>query len=202
MPRPPGFQRDDVLLRATEVFWSRGYGATSVCDLVEATGLKPGSIYAAFGSKKGLFLEVLDHYHNDHLRAVDQAFAGAPSSLAAIETLFRQTADATLKATGSRGCLAVNTLLELAQHDDDIARNLQNGSERLRRRLEERLASARANGELCAAANPEALSAFLMNNLWGMRVLCKSNPTATALDGIVHGVLAAITASRSARLHS
>ena len=202
MPRPPGFQRDDVLLRATEVFWNRGYGATSVCDLVKATGLKPGSIYAAFGSKKGLFLEVLDHYHSEHLRVVDQAFAGAASPLAAIETLFRQTANAALKASGSRGCLAVNALLELAQHDEDIARTLQNGNERLRRRLEERLASARANGELGATASPEALSAFLMNNLWGMRVLCKAKPTAAALDGIVHGVLAAISASSSGRMHN
>lgn len=200
MPRPPGFQRDDVVLRATEVFWHRGYGATSVCDLVKATGLKPGSLYAAFGSKKGLFLEVLDHYHSDYLRAVDEEFARAASSLAAIESLFRQTADASLKAQGSRGCLAVNALLELAQHDEDIAHNLQQGSERLRRRLKERLTIAQTNGELRAAANPDELSAFLINNLWGMRVLCKSKPTATALDGIVHGVLAAISASSANRI--
>ena len=64
MPRPPGYQRSTVLGRATELFWRRGYGATSVADLVTATGLKPGSLYAAFGSKKGLFLEVLAQYNS------------------------------------------------------------------------------------------------------------------------------------------
>lgn len=201
MPRPPGFERDDVLQRATEVFWRRGYGATSVSDLVTATGLKPGSIYAAFGSKKGLFLEVLEQYHCDFLHAVDQLLAAADSPLRAVETLFRDVAAKTLDDADARGCLAVNALLEMAHHDEDVVSNLQQGNERLRKKLEGLLDAAKANGELDNSADTVQLSAFLLNNLWGMRVLCKSRPTAAALDGIVNGVLSAIAAAGAARTH-
>ncbi len=59
MPRTPEYDRSHVVDQAMAVFWERGYGKTSICDLVAATGLKPGSLYAAFGSKKGIYLEVL-----------------------------------------------------------------------------------------------------------------------------------------------
>ena len=199
MPRPPGFERDDVLQRATEVFWRCGYGATSVSDLVTATGLKPGSIYAAFGSKKGLFLEVLEQYHCDFLRAVDQLLATADSPLQAVETLFRDVAAKTLDDADARGCLAVNALLEMAPHDEDVVSNLQQGNERLRKKLEGLLDAAKANGEVDNSADTAQLSAFLLNNLWGMRVLCKSRPTAAALDGIVNGVLSALSAAGTDR---
>ncbi len=70
MPRTPEYDRDQVIGQATAVFWERGYGQTSVCDLVAATGLQPGSLYAAFGSKKGVFLEVLDHYNRQFLEKI------------------------------------------------------------------------------------------------------------------------------------
>ena len=63
MPRHAEFDRDNVIDQATSVFWERGYAKTSVGDLVSATGLQPGSLYAAFGNKKGLFLEVIDQYN-------------------------------------------------------------------------------------------------------------------------------------------
>jgi TetR/AcrR family transcriptional regulator, transcriptional repressor for nem operon len=201
MPRPPGFERDDVLQRATEVFWRRGYGATSVSDLVTATGLKPGSLYAAFGNKKGLFLEVLEQYHCDFLKSVDELLTGAPGPLRAIEMLFRDVAAKTLDDTDARGCLAVNTLLEMAHHDEDVVSNLQNGNERLRTKLKGLLDAAQAEGALNQTADTSQLSAFLLNNLWGMRVLCKSRPTAAALDGIVNGVLSALSAAGADRTH-
>jgi TetR/AcrR family transcriptional repressor of nem operon len=61
MARPAEFDRNDVLNKAMDVFWRTGYTATSVSDLVHATNLKPGSLYAAFNSKRGLFLEVIDN---------------------------------------------------------------------------------------------------------------------------------------------
>jgi AcrR family transcriptional regulator len=62
MPRPAQFKRDEVVEKAMRAFWDHGYGATSLADLVEVTDLNPGSLYAAFQSKEGLFLAALDHY--------------------------------------------------------------------------------------------------------------------------------------------
>ena len=189
MPRPPGYERSAVLAHATDVFWTRGYGATSVSDLVAATGLKPGSLYAAFGSKKGLFLEVLNDYNARFLADVEQCIAAAPGPLAAVRELLRRSADATLGDVGRRGCLAVNALLEMAAHDEDIAGTLRRHNERLRRRLETLLGQARERGELQQGADPQELSVFVLNNLWGMRVLCKGNPSRAALDSIIAGVM-------------
>lgn len=193
MPRPPSYQRATVLEQATEVFWQRGYGATSVAELVAATGLRPGSLYAAFGSKKGLFLEVLDRYHEDYLREADACLDASRSPLTAIKELFDRTADAAAAEGGRRGCLAVNAMLEMAQHDAEIARLLSDQSTRLRKRLAAMLETARERGELGPGKDPELLSIFLLNNLWGMRVMCKSAPTRGSLQAIVDGVMSALT---------
>lgn len=189
MSRPPGYERQAVLNRATDVFWQRGYAATSVNHLVTATGLKPGSLYAAFGSKKGLFLEVLGDYNAAFLHDVEDCIATARGPLAAVRALLRRSADSTLGDSRRRGCLAVNALLEMAGHDEDIAQTLRAHNEKLRRRLEQLLADAREQGELEPERDPRALSAFVMNNLWGMRVLCKSEPSRAALDSIIDGVM-------------
>lgn len=194
MARPPGYEREDVLGKATDVFWQRGYGATSITDLVAATGLKPGSIYAAFGSKKGLFLEVLEEYHCGFMADLEASIEVAPSPLKAIEALLENVANDTLGNSGSRGCLAVNALLEMAEHDDEIAGRLRAQNERLRERLARLLRSARADGQLHQDKDPEQLSIFLLNNLWGMRVLCKGAPTRMCLESIVSGVMAGLTA--------
>lgn len=194
MARPPGYERSDVLNSATDVFWQRGYGATSISDLVAATGLKPGSIYAAFGSKKGLFLEVLEEYHGSFMASLEESIAAAPTPLKAIEALLQRMANDTLGNSGTRGCLAVNALLEMAEHDKEIAARLRADNAKLRQRLERLLRSARAEGELHQEKDPAQLADFLLNNLWGMRVLCKGAPTRVSLDSIVSGVMAGITA--------
>ena len=81
MPRHAEFDRDDVIHQATGVFWERGYAKTSVGDLVSATGLQPGSLYAAFQSKEDLFLASLDHYGAQSVARVEQALAQASSPL-------------------------------------------------------------------------------------------------------------------------
>lgn len=198
MARTPEFEREAVVQQAMAVFWERGYGQTSVGDLVNATGLNPGSLYAAFGSKKGLFLEVLERYNAAFLVDLDDCLSSSPSPLAALRRLLRRMADTSLGDAGRRGCLAVNALLEMAEHDADIATALRRHNETLRARLAAVLERALADGELDPGRDPDALAAFVLNNLWGMRVLCKSSPDRDALEGIIDGVMAALGAPPAA----
>ena len=62
MARPPQFDRSEILEKATQLFWEHGYRGASVSDLVKATGLLPGSIYASFGNKEGVFIACLEYY--------------------------------------------------------------------------------------------------------------------------------------------
>jgi len=194
MPRTPEYDRDQVISRATATFWERGYGQTSITHLVKSTGLQPGSLYAAFGSKKGVFLEVIDAYNHQFLeRFRHQCRRGTPS-LAAFRELLLDVVEQAASGEDRRGCLTVNALLEVSQHEPEIADRLRSHSERLQCEFAAFLHDLREAGELAAHHDPQALSLFLVNNLWGMRVMCKANPDRRAMLAVVDALMAALEA--------
>lgn len=175
------------------VFWERGYSRTSVGDLVNATGLNPGSLYAAFGSKKGVFLEVLDDYNNAFLEKIRSLGNGPGPALDDLHTFLMNIVDDMLAGRDRRGCLSVNALLEMSQHEADIAARLDQHNQRVQTALIRVLSLAQQQGEIAASRDVNALSAFLVNNLWGLRVMCKGRPTRGDMNAVVNGVMAGLT---------
>src|ERR1700720_4979751 len=118
------FDRIEALDRAMAVFWSRGYEATSIDDLVRATGIGRGSLYGTFGDKRQLFLAALDRYWNT---VGMEMFAelSDPDARHAIERMF----DALIRRASNpkfpRGCLFTNTSLECPACGDEITRKLR-----------------------------------------------------------------------------
>ncbi len=101
------------------VFWRQGYGATSVQDLVEATGVQRGSLYGAFGDKHGLLLEALDAYAEQPFQRLDQLLRESEEPVDAIRQFIRLAGiDSRDMESASRGCLMGNTCAELAPHDE------------------------------------------------------------------------------------
>ena len=192
MPRPPEYDRDTVVAQATAVFWERGYGQTSISHIVAATGLKPGSLYAAFGSKKGMFLEVIDRYNGDFVDKIRELRRAKGSPLGRLTKLLDEIVEDTVTGRDRRGCLTVNSLLELSQHDADIAASLATHNERIRDAFGDLIRDAQDGGEIPSSRDAAELAAFLMNNIWGMRVLCKSNPSRESLNAIVGSVVASL----------
>ena len=189
MARQAEFDRDTVVTRATAVFWERGYGKTSVGDLVSATGLQPGSLYAAFGNKKGLFLEVIDQYNRGFIARIGSLREAPGRRVDKLEHLLKQVVDEACSGKAERGCLTVNALLEMSTHDDDIADRLRGHNARLRKAFAWLVKDAQAEGDVEGSRDPNELASFVLNNLWGMRVMCKSRPDRASLDAIVEGVL-------------
>ena len=189
MPRHAEFNRDNVIDQATGVFWERGYARTSVGDLVSATGLQPGSLYAAFGNKKGLFLEVIDRYNRGFVGRIRSLRDAPGRSIDKLEGLLQQVVEDTAAGKANHGCLTVNALLEMSAHDDDIAVRLQGHNARLRKAFAWLVKDAQAEGDVEPARDANELATFVLNNLWGMRVMCKSRPDRASLDAIVEGVL-------------
>ena len=193
MPRLPEFDRAAVVDKAMRVFWQRGYSQTTVTDLVHATGLQPGSLYAAFGNKKGVFLEVLEAYNRAfHDRIRRMAEDGRPA-LTSLREMLAAIVEDTVSGRNRQGCLAVNALLEMAEHEPDVASRLAAHNSRVQREFAVLIARAQADGDVPPGRHPEALSAFLVNNLWGMRVMCRGCTDRAALNAVVDGVLAALT---------
>ena len=192
MARHAEFNRNTVIDRATAVFWVRGYGKTSIGDLVEATGLQPGSLYAAFGNKKGLFLEVIDQYNRSFIGKINTLRDEPGRSIDKLEGLLSDIVDEAADGSAERGCLTVNALLEMAAHDEDIADRLCAYNAQLRKAFAWLVRDAQAEGDVRAGQDPNELASFVLNNVWGMRVMCKSRPDRASLDAIVEGVLSAL----------
>ena len=109
--RPREFDTDEAIKSAMGVFWSFGYHATSLPELLEATNLSRGSLYAAFGDKHGLFLGALDRYIADSLTGIDAELEPGKDALEGLRACLARYVERTSGAVGKRGCLVVATAM-------------------------------------------------------------------------------------------
>lgn len=189
MARPVEFSREEVLEKAMQAFWERGYQGTSMAELVAATQLNPGSIYAAFRSKEGLFLAVLDHYGARTAQRLRQALAATDSPLDGIRNYFRQLADDVAGAQGQRSCLLVNTVLELARQNPTVQQRVNQHLDHIEALFRQALEAAQVRGELAPGKDPGTVSVFLMTSIWGLRVLAGTAPTPARTQAVVKQLL-------------
>jgi TetR/AcrR family transcriptional repressor of nem operon len=189
--RPKAFDHDQALSAAMQVFWVKGYEATSLDDLLDAMKIGRQSLYDTFGDKRALFMAALERY-----RALSDAYLrscldGAPTVKAAFQRLFMQVVDEP-EAHQRRGCLLVNSAVELAPHDPATAQVVgdhQRATERLFRRG---LEVAQKRGELAAERDVRALARYLVSALQGLRVTAKAAPNKAALRDVVNVTLDAL----------
>lgn len=182
MARPREFDQDDVLDKVVEVFWSRGFEATSIQDLEGATGLKRGSLYNAFGDKATLFREAFDHYlKNSAVRRALAAHTGSSGKEAINAVLDAVVAEG---ATDSKGCLITNTATELAGRDTEVAAFVGQAVQDLQDKFDELCRRAQNDGDLTRGADPRALARFLAGVVQGMRVMSKVDQDGVALRDI------------------
>jgi len=127
MPWAKQFDEGDVLDKAMQAFWAHGCEAKSIQDLVDCMGLNRGGIYAAFGSKRKLFIRALERYQTHHRRAWLASLRRRHKPRAAILSVFEGAMGAALSDHSRSGCFLVNTAIELSPHDEAIARLVAEG---------------------------------------------------------------------------
>ena len=111
MSRPCAYDRDEMLCRATALFWERGFSNTSVDDIVQATGVNRSSLYTAFADKNALFLASLEHYLETVTRAKLEGLARGESAATAIRRFLRDIAHERPTANApAHGCLLLRIL--------------------------------------------------------------------------------------------
>lgn len=118
--RPRSFDREAGLDSAIESFWAKGYEATSIDDLTEQMGIKPPSLYAAFGNKHDLFMQSLDRYAETIGHKPTNAFANEPDFRQAVKALFDTTIQCATTPQRPRGCLLVSVATEMAATDPAV----------------------------------------------------------------------------------
>lgn len=178
------FDQDEVLDRAMALFWQRGYEATSIQDLVEATGINRGSLYTTFGDKRRLFLAVLDHY-SERVGRPTMAELNDPDPRRAVERMFESIIRRTSDPKWPRGCLNTNTSLECPGAGDDIGRKIAERLGQQESAIYQVLRRAQSEGLLDQTQDARALARFFVGVAQGLNVVHKAAPDPAILKDMV-----------------
>ena len=187
--RPRSFDTEAAVERAMGVFWSRGYHATALPDLLRATKLSRGSLYAAFGDKHGLFLRALDRYIADALARMDVEFDPRRAPVAGLRAWLAGYVDRTSGANGRRGCLLVATAMELAGRDVEVDRRIAGFFKAMETRVADALARAKAAGELADGVEPVSAARLMVCFVEGLRVTGKTGPARSTSQATADALL-------------
>lgn len=188
MGRLPGFNRNDVLDKASQVFLRNGFQRTTIKDITKATGLQPGSIYSAFENKSGLYTEVIDYYTKQQVILLDSCAENNDSSIAAIKSFFRTTGDNVASGTPHAHCLLVYGAFEIPENEKELRYYVQLKLQEIESRIYVLLVKAKENNEIYCNEDPIQLARFLMTLLFGHRVLAQLNSSAETINGTIDRV--------------
>jgi TetR/AcrR family transcriptional repressor of nem operon len=194
MARTKEFNPEVALEAAMELFWRRGYEATSMRDLLEGMGIGRGSFYDTFGDKRALFLAALDRFEESRTTWAIEVLEESPSPLAGIEEVFERTIENLVGHEPRRGCLLANSAVELAPHDPEVAARISGYVRRTESAFEDTLERARVKKEIPKKSDPRSLARFLVTNLHGLRVMARAGADRETLEDAASITLAALTA--------
>jgi TetR/AcrR family transcriptional repressor of nem operon len=169
MGRPRQFDETRVIEAITRVFWEKGYEATSMQDLVQASGLLKGSLYGAFGDKKALYIKALTHYDETHIQSAVDMLNGDAGVEEKIANLFNAVIEGVNKGVFAGGCLLCNASMEMATVDKAVENLVKKTIRRMREAVTLALKSKTENLD-----QSEALSNSIICSYFGARVLAKA----------------------------
>ncbi|MEU7913539.1 TetR/AcrR family transcriptional regulator [Microbispora bryophytorum] len=181
MARTKEFDPDVVLERALDLFWRRGYEATSMADLVEHLGIGRASLYATFGGKHDLYVKALERYAQTRDPNPVELLSQPGPALPAVRTLVERYTEESILDRDRRGCMIVNAATELLPDDEPVARLVEASWTGLETALTSALIRARAQGEISAESDPRVLARFVLVFLQGVRVMGKGHGDAARL---------------------
>lgn len=181
MPRPKEFIPDDAIEKAMQVFWHKGYEATSMEDLLSAMDLNRGSLYDTFGDKRQLFLKVIDRYCTTFAGSKFSLLDQPGPALSTLRQFISGMIEGGLADPQRRGCLIANTVMELSPHEEEIAGTLRQVLKMAEDTFFRVLVRAKQQGELKNDKDPRALARFLTTMMQGTIVMIKAGAPADAV---------------------
>jgi TetR/AcrR family transcriptional repressor of nem operon len=189
MARLKEFDEDSALDTAVDCFWSRGYEATSVRDLAREMGIGGASLYNTFGGKRALFERVLERYANRSTRERITRLEANHRPREAIRAFLAEVIERSLKDSDCKGCLLVNSALDVAPHDPQLGRAVTGYLEEIRSFFQRAVEAANTAGETPPGTDANALSIHLLGVLMGMRVLARTGARRRTLEAVVRPAL-------------
>jgi len=188
MARKASFDRDTALKQAMDLFWSKGFHATSLKDIEAALDMRPGSIYAAFGSKEELFRSALDVYFNNTKETFQDTVSAAPTALDGLATHVRNLGQSMQGAAPAKACMLMKTVLETPD-DDPI---LRAAAEDMLQKTEDAFATvfrhAQDRGEITTDRAPAQLASRLQSQILGLQAYAQRSDTSARISDLADDI--------------
>lgn len=190
MPRKPEYDRNELIERARDLFWQRGWAGTSLKNLETVLQMKPGSFYAAFGSKDGLFELALEKYAKDGLLRL-KSLAENLGPIGALQRFPMMAIDN--DAAPAKACMLAKTVLELQAHDHPLTKRANEHLLRMEEQFAQLFEQAKAAGDVNQSLDARVLARRYQSDLLGLRVSAER-------DGVDAKAIAAEIADSLSRL--
>jgi len=188
MARPLAFDRDHALESAMHLFWRQGYNTTSLPQLLSAMGISRSSLYPVFGDKRQLFIEALNLFSKRNNAILEDAYDDN-NPLEAVRTFFIKTVKQNTKTRLSRGCMMINSILELADVDPELNKHATRCLTKTEKYFKHCFNQAQKLDQLDASYSPEHLAKMIMNLNQGLNVSSRKNSSREEMTRIVDTTL-------------
>ena len=192
MARTKDFDENEVLAKAIQLFWRKGYNGTSLQDLIAGLGISRSSLYDTFGDKHQLYLKALSTYRQTQVNVRNQILLAPVPAKEAIRQLMDLTIEQMIRDKQHKGCFLVNSAVETAPHDKATNNIVCQNDQEVENAFYEVIQRGQANGEINRQQDPRALARFLFNNIVGLQVTGKSATNKAALEDIIRLTLSVL----------
>ncbi|MFZ5784358.1 MAG: TetR/AcrR family transcriptional regulator [Pseudomonadota bacterium] len=196
MARLKTFDEERALDAAVDCFWSRGYEATSVRDLADAMGIGGTSLYNAFGDKRALFSRSLQRYAERSMRDRIARMEADRQPREAIRAFIAEIIERSLADRDRKGCLLVNSALDVAPHDAEIGKVVAGYLDEIRGFFQRNVAAACAAGQIPRNIDADEVAGHLLGVVLGIRVLARTGARRRALEEVAGPALRLLEKTR------
>ena len=170
MARQEEFNREEIITKAMQVFWEKGYNGTSIQDLVDVTGLNRSSIYNSFGSKQNLYRASLEQYEDQSNKVFQWALLRSSGPLDAIKTILKSAIADPNEDEQGKGCFILNSKMELGSNDMELRQWLLKNQDKSIKLFKDLVTEGQAEGQINSSLSPEVIAYSLFNTFQGLRL--------------------------------
>ncbi|OYQ31866.1 TetR family transcriptional regulator [Flavobacterium cyanobacteriorum] len=192
MARTKVFNEEEVLGKAVKLFWEKGYNGTSAQDLVDRLGISRSSLYDTYGDKFRLFKRSLLQYRKEFAGSMIEMIHSSDDYEKTLVEVFEYVVTESLQEKFSKGCFMVNSSVEMAPHNPEIAEIVNGNRQDIEDALLQLIKKGQETGQFSKKHGARPLARFIFNTISGLRVTSKSGADKKVFDDIVTIALAAL----------
>jgi AcrR family transcriptional regulator len=182
------FNRDQAIEKATNLYWEKGFHGTSMRNLQEVIDMRPGSIYATFGSKEGLFKASLDYYTAQGINRLTTCLHNTTSPMAGLKLFIQQLVCRTDCRQPSGMCMLAKTVAELTEEQGELLQAAKNALKRMEKEFEKVIQAAQDASELSTDKDPAILARHVQIQIAGLRTYARIHDGEAPLEQMIDDI--------------